>query len=387
MIAELEEKTTQETTQAIESVFDKMSYLDLKKIDDFIDEFLISDFLKFKIKIDKNTGERLYIPYVRVSDIVNLGFSPKEIVHIIEYLGTKDIRVRGKVSALDGEFKNYEYTPTYKTVHLPEPYSKCEQIVRFRELASTKDIDKRTEIINDLVIHNMRFANYVSKKFVINSNFPRSFGLEEDDIKQLGYEGLIKAVNNYDVNLGYDFTTYAYSIIAGTIKTTIANSSSLSLVYYWKFVKFIKIVEEENCTTLEENPSLAQDVILLMQQAGVITKNDKMAKHYIKGMLIDRTMFYEDVKDRYKVVIDPLLQCSDLDPANDSTMESYSREELLDLISTLGPREQEVIKLRYGFTTGKATRLVDAGTYFNLSGERVRQIEVKALKKIREKIN
>lgn len=346
-------------------------YIRLKKI---TDNLLLEDIIEYETIINNITKKRSYVRYIDTVQIIKLGLSEQEISYVLECLDSKDIKLKGEFSPYEKKHNKSQNTITFDNSKLPAHYSKEVQKEKFIELSQTKDKIKRNEIISDLVLHNMRLINYVISTVPGILRNPRSFGLELDDIRQLGYEGLIRAVASYNIDLGVSFSTYAFSTILYNIKRNIAIISNIPEDYYWKFYKYVKVVERENQTTIDNNPELLKDVIELASSNGV-----KMTTKNYSGLQLDYIALESDLEDEVNNNI-----CEFEDSTHDKVASAMEYEALEDLLTILSPKEETIIKMRNGFNNGKISRQREIAELFSVSHTRVYEIEKKALKKMRQ---
>ena len=226
-----------------------------------------------------------------------------------------------------------------------------------------------------------------AKKILINSNlrlvfkFAKKFrgrGLPLEDLIQEGNIGLIKAVNKYDYTLGYKFSTYASWWIKQSINRAIADQSRTIRipVHMNETINKMKRVQKELTQELGREPTVEE---IADKMGGDMTPSK------VSNMLL--------------INLDPLSTDSKINPDDDATLgdfiedsESVSpteytnrellKEEINIALSKLSPREAQVLKLRYGLDGEVPHTLEQVGDYFNITRERVRQIEAKALKKL-----
>ncbi len=223
---------------------------------------------------------------------------------------------------------------------------------------------------DELITANLRLVVSIAKRHV-------GKGMYFLDLIQEGNLGLIKAVEKFDHSKGYKFSTYATWWIRQAISRAIADQARTIRIP----VHMVETIHKVSRTSRQ-----------LLQDLGREPTTEEIAEKL--GMTAER------VREIMKIAQDPVsletpigeeedshlgdfVEDSDSPAPSDSASYSLLREQLCNILRTLTPREEQVIKLRFGLEDGRPRTLEEVGKQFQITRERIRQIEAKALRKLR----
>lgn len=340
---------------------ENLSFKDFSELEKYLDNVFIPRYVQMKQVFDKTADDIIYEPSIQLNRIVKLKLSEIEVQYVFEYLDKLNIKVAG-ISPdieMDSNIKNYNYVRTFKESPKPDYDPNLNDEQRILTYQQTKDMNLRNEIIKN----NMRLASYVAYKYSVIT------GINIHELESYAYEGLITAIENFK-NIGCKFSTYAYPCIRGYILKGIPNIQNFSnRNFYYNYISCKNIVEEMNGITLEQDPKLLKDVYELMHQTKGVSGCSYSEFANLVSITSPTLMDMDEVESEYDIL--------------DEVIDNITKENVLEMLEFLTERERVVIINRFGLYGNKLKTLEEVAKMLNVTRERIRQIEVKALRKLR----
>lgn len=343
-----------------------------------LDDVAITTKLKELIAMAKKKKNMLDYNVITES-LATLELEPDHIDKVYEYLEAQGIDIIGgaELEDADVEEKQLDLSVSdniniddHVRMYLKE-IGKVPLLSAEEEVSLAKRIeDGDEEAKRKLAEANLRLVVSIAKKYV-------GRGMLFLDLIQEGNLGLIKAVEKFDYRKGYKFSTYATWWIRQAITRAIADQARTIRIP-------VHMVETIN--------KLIRVSRQLLQELGREPTDDELAK--------EMQMPVEKVRETRKIAQEPVsletpigeeedshlgdfIPDEDIPAPADAAAFSLLKDQLNEVLDTLTEREKEVLKLRFGLKDGKARTLEEVGSQFEVTRERIRQIEAKALRKLR----
>jgi len=239
-----------------------------------------------------------------------------------------------------------------------------------REISHGRTMMKNAK--DRLIRANLRLVVSIAKKYT-------NRGLHFFDLVQEGNIGLIKAVEKFEYQKGFKFSTYATWWIRQAITRSISDQARTIRVPVHMIEQINKVVRESRqlLQTLGREPT---DDEIAEKLGGTWTA---MRVKTVKNVAREPISLETPIGEEDDSLLGDFIEDKDVESPANQTAFTLLQEQLAGVLSTLPSREQEVLKMRFGLDDGYSLTLEEVGLYFNVTRERIRQIEAKALRRLR----
>lgn len=235
--------------------------------------------------------------------------------------------------------------------------------------------NKDTKIRNKIIVNNLGLVYVAARKRAKTSTC-----FTFDDLVQEGVIGMIKGIEKFDITRETSFSTYAYYWIIQQMDRALMNNGYMIRLpaYIYEKINTVSTAESNYAAKNEEIDleNLCNEINITEQEYYLI---NYYKKNYYNFTSLNAIINLDS--DENYIELQDYIPCPDISTEDIIISESL-KEEIKEVLDTLTPKEKEVLELRFGLNGNEPSTLEAIGNKYNLTRERIRQIENKALKRI-----
>ena len=312
-----------------------------------------------------------------LDEVENIDLSPEQIEKIYEVLESMGIEVQGAANDVDIIEEEIDLSVP-EGIAIDDPVrmylkeiGKVPLLSSEEEMELAKQIEAGSQYAKKkLAEANLRLVVSIAKRYV-------GRGMLFLDLIQEGNLGLIKAVEKFDFRKGFKFSTYATWWIRQAITRAIADQARTirSPVHMVETINKLLRVQRQLLQELGRDP-FPEEISKVMDLP--VEKVREIQKIAQEPVSLETPIGEEEDSHLGDFIPD-----DDAPAPAEAAAFTMLKEQLINVLDTLTPREEKVLRLRFGLDDGRARTLEEVGKEFNVTRERIRQIEAKALRKLR----
>lgn len=338
----------------------------MNNLDEEIEQILKDARKDGNVITEEDLGEKL----------INFDLSSDELKEVKDKLESEGITIEPPV---EETIKDEDLKELISTVKVDDPVKVyLKDIGQAQLLTSEQEVELAKRIMEgdewakqELAERNLKLVVSIAKKYVNRSS------MQFLDLIQEGNLGLLKAVEKFDYTKGFRFSTYATWWIRQSITRAIADQARTIRipVHMVETIHRLSRISKQLMQELGRDPTNAEIAEKMGLSENRVIEIQKIAQ--------DPVSLESPVGEEDESRISDFVEDESIKSPTDNAAQDILKTQLLQVIETLTPREQKVIRLRYGLDDNHARTLEEVGKEFNVTRERIRQIEAKALRKLR----
>ena len=320
-------------------------------------------------------------------DVLEAAHVEIDVSDVLDLIGTAELDnpTLGEMEAIEAEaleVSDKQLEEEYENAKLDDPVrmylkeiGKIPLLTPEEELEVAKDLVSEDEKARDAARKRMSEANLrlvvsIAKRYV-------GRGMQLLDLIQEGNLGLMKAVEKFDYTKGYKFSTYATWWIRQAITRAIADQARTIRIPVHMVETINKVLRTSHSMvqSLGREPTTQEIAAELHMDVQKVEEILKIAQEPVS--------LETPIGEEEDSHLGDFIQDDDASQPAEEASYTLLREQLEEVLKTLTPREEEVLRMRFGLIDGKPHTLEEVGKKFDVTRERIRQIEAKALRKLR----